>query len=207
MEFDHIGVYVWVNAPTKQAFLCVWQVEERALKKVRRKIKNKVQLFFEKQSLVFNIHVVFVFCLGDWLHVNLAENSQLSLFLPVMQISAQESRRKKKEYMETLEKRWGIDSWQASHVFYNLCTAPCSFQHVTCPLFFIYFLTWSWNKLKWSQYFPYLYRVENCATENLELRKKVDTLETTNRWVVRERYFTLITAVAACPCDDVIASV
>lgn len=60
------------------------KVEERALKKVRRKIKNK--------------------------------------------ISAQESRRKKKEYMETLEKR-----------------------------------------------------VENCATENLELRKKVDTLETTNR--------------------------
>lgn len=63
------------------------KVEERALKKVRRKIKNK--------------------------------------------ISAQESRRKKKEYMETLEKR-----------------------------------------------------VENCASENLELRKKVDTLETTNRSLI-----------------------
>ncbi|XP_068710045.1 cyclic AMP-responsive element-binding protein 3-like protein 1 isoform X1 [Montipora foliosa] len=63
------------------------KVEERALKKVRRKIKNK--------------------------------------------ISAQESRRKKKEYMETLEKR-----------------------------------------------------VENCASENLELRKKVDSLETTNRSLI-----------------------
>lgn len=65
------------------------KVEERALKKVRRKIKNK--------------------------------------------ISAQESRRKKKEYMETLEKR-----------------------------------------------------VENCASENLELRKKVDTLETTNRSLISQ---------------------
>ncbi|KAJ7330180.1 extracellular matrix constituent secretion [Desmophyllum pertusum] len=63
------------------------KVEERALKKVRRKIKNK--------------------------------------------ISAQESRRKKKEYMETLEKR-----------------------------------------------------VDNCASENLELRKKVDSLETTNRSLI-----------------------
>ncbi|XP_001630366.2 cyclic AMP-responsive element-binding protein 3-like protein 2 isoform X2 [Nematostella vectensis] len=60
------------------------KVEERALKKVRRKIKNK--------------------------------------------ISAQESRRKKKEYMETLEKR-----------------------------------------------------VETCSSENLELRKKLDSLENTNR--------------------------
>ncbi|XP_073241159.1 uncharacterized protein [Porites lutea] len=67
----------------------VIQVEERALKKVRRKIKNK--------------------------------------------ISAQESRRKKKEYMETLEKR-----------------------------------------------------VENCASENLDLRKKVDTLETTNRSLISQ---------------------
>ncbi|CAH3147328.1 unnamed protein product [Porites lobata] len=65
------------------------KVEERALKKVRRKIKNK--------------------------------------------ISAQESRRKKKEYMETLEKR-----------------------------------------------------VENCASENLDLRKKVDTLETTNRSLISQ---------------------
>lgn len=65
------------------------KIEERALKKVRRKIKNK--------------------------------------------ISAQESRRKKKEYMETLEKR-----------------------------------------------------VENCASENLELRKKVDTLETTNRSLISQ---------------------
>lgn len=63
------------------------KVEERALKKVRRKIKNK--------------------------------------------ISAQESRRKKKEYMETLEKR-----------------------------------------------------VENCSCENLELRKKVDSLESTNRSLI-----------------------
>lgn len=65
------------------------KVEERALKKVRRKIKNK--------------------------------------------ISAQESRRKKKEYMETLEKR-----------------------------------------------------VENCSCENLELRKKVDSLESTNRSLISQ---------------------
>lgn len=65
------------------------KVEERALKKVRRKIKNK--------------------------------------------ISAQESRRKKKEYMETLEKR-----------------------------------------------------VDACANENVELRKKVDTLENANRSLISQ---------------------
>lgn len=65
------------------------KAEEKALKKIRRKIKNK--------------------------------------------ISAQESRRKKKEYMDTLEKK-----------------------------------------------------VENCSTENCELRKKVEVLESTNRTLLQQ---------------------
>ncbi|XP_020909945.1 cyclic AMP-responsive element-binding protein 3-like protein 2 isoform X2 [Exaiptasia diaphana] len=71
------------------AGLPLTKVEERALKKVRRKIKNK--------------------------------------------ISAQESRRKKKEYMETLEKR-----------------------------------------------------VEKCSSENMDLRKKLDGLENTNRSLINQ---------------------
>ncbi|XP_053574968.1 cyclic AMP-responsive element-binding protein 3-like protein 2 [Bombina bombina] len=72
--------------PTK---LPLTKAEEKALKKIRRKIKNK--------------------------------------------ISAQESRRKKKEYMDSLEKR-----------------------------------------------------VENCSSENSELRKKVEVLETTNRTLLQQ---------------------
>lgn len=57
--------------------------EEKSLKKIRRKIKNKVKLRIKTSLKMCHFHVNFY----------------------SIQISAQESRRKKKEYMDTLEKR------------------------------------------------------------------------------------------------------
>ncbi|KAH8371697.1 hypothetical protein KR093_008559, partial [Drosophila rubida] len=60
------------------------KAEEKSLKKIRRKIKNKVR---------FGIHI----------QVDIVANCETMLC--VAQISAQESRRKKKEYMDQLERR------------------------------------------------------------------------------------------------------
>lgn len=69
--------------PTK---LPLTKAEEKALKKIRRKIKNKVE---GSEKRVWRLWVEFIF-------------SKIDLRC---QISAQESRRKKKEYMDTLEKK------------------------------------------------------------------------------------------------------
>lgn len=78
------------------------------------------------------------------------------------QISAQESRRKKKEYIESLEKKW----------------VPRYFEHILLYLDF--------KKTFSSGYFLntlMFCRVKNLNEDNTDLRRRLENSESTNRWV------------------------
>lgn len=86
------------------------KAEEKALKKIRRKIKNKVQIIY---SVCFFTRFRHVFISGfpswrshdDTVLVCTFCVNRVFFYVSFSQISAQESRRKKKEYMDTLEKK------------------------------------------------------------------------------------------------------
>ena len=99
--------------------------EEKSLKKIRRKIKNKVlhinQLFFLEIKYYRDFFEIFEHSCPDN-----QRTIQIFFFFQkyrIFQISAQESRRKKKEYMDCLERRMQslIEELEAyKHRFTNL---------------------------------------------------------------------------------------
>lgn len=146
-----------------------------------------------------DIRVCLLFC---WLITcKLSRKFTLVFISPVMQISAQESRRKKKEYMETLEKRWDIVSWQASHVFYNLCTPLCSFLHVTCLLLFILDLVLKQTKVI-SIFFSPMQSRKLCNWEFRTSQKSGYIRNYKSVSCLRKVHLSVITAKAAGPYDD-----